>query len=43
MNARTFLNAAAGLGLAMERYQFDLAMDFSDRLDTVSLSGVFNF
>jgi long-subunit fatty acid transport protein len=34
---------AAGLGLAMERYQFDLAMDFSDRLDTVSLSAVFNF
>lgn len=34
---------AAGLGLAMERYQFDLAVDFSDRLDTVSLSAIFNF
>jgi long-subunit fatty acid transport protein len=34
---------AAGLGLAMERYQFDFAVDFSDRLDTVSLSAIFNF
>lgn len=34
---------SAGLGLAMERYQFDVAVDFSDRLDTVSLSAIFNF
>ena len=34
---------SAGLGLAMERYQFDVAVDISDRVDTVSLSAIFNF
>jgi len=43
VNGDDELHFAAGLGLAMERYQFDLAVDFSDRLDTVSLSAIFNF
>ncbi len=34
---------AAGLGVAMERFQFDLAADLSDRLNTVSLSAILNF
>ena len=33
----------AGFGLALERSQFDLAVDISDRVDTVSLSAIFNF
>jgi hypothetical protein len=34
---------SAGLGLAMQRFQVDLAVDFTDNVDTVSLSTVFNF
>jgi len=34
---------SAGLGLAMRRFQVDLAVDLADRLDTVSLSAVYNF
>ena len=34
---------AAGFGLALERSQFDLAVDFSNRVDAVSLSAIFNF
>jgi long-subunit fatty acid transport protein len=34
---------SAGLGLAMQRFQVDLAVDLGDRLDTVSLSAVYNF
>lgn len=34
---------AAGLGVAMQRFQFDFAVDASDRLDTLSLSAIFNF
>jgi hypothetical protein len=34
---------SAGLGLAMQRFQIDLAVDVSDRLHTVSLSAIYNF
>ncbi|MDH3351645.1 MAG: outer membrane protein transport protein [Gammaproteobacteria bacterium] len=37
------IHYTAGFGLAMERSQFDLAVDISDRVDTVSLSAIFNF
>jgi len=34
---------SAGLGVAMRRFQIDLALDFADRVDTVSLSAIYNF
>ena len=34
---------SAGLGLATKRFQIDLAMDFADRVDTFSLSAIYNF
>ena len=34
---------SAGVGLAMQRFQIDLAVDVSDRLNTVSLSAIYNF
>lgn len=34
---------AAGLGIATENFQIDLAFDFADRVDTVSLSGIYSF
>lgn len=34
---------SAGLGIATERFQIDLAADFADWTDTVSLSAIFNF
>ena len=37
------MHYAAGLGVAMERFQIDLAADFSDGVDTVSLSAIYNF
>ncbi len=33
----------AGLGLATRRFQVDLAADLSDRVDTISLSAIYNF
>jgi long-subunit fatty acid transport protein len=33
----------AGLGVAMQNFQIDLAVDFADRTDTVSLSAIYNF
>ncbi len=33
----------AGLGIATERFQIDLAADLSDRVDTISLSAIYNF
>jgi long-subunit fatty acid transport protein len=33
----------AGLGLATRRFQVDLAADLSDRVNTVSLSAIYNF
>ena len=33
----------AGLGLAMRRFPVDLAADLSDRVNTVSLSAIYNF
>jgi long-chain fatty acid transport protein len=32
-----------GLGIAMERFQIDLAADFADRADTLSVSAIYNF
>jgi hypothetical protein len=34
---------SAGLGLAMQRFQIDFAVDFADRVDTVALSAIYNF
>ena len=34
---------AAGLGIAKERFQIDLAVDFADRSDTISLSAIYSF
>lgn len=33
----------AGLGLATRRFQVDIAADFSDRVDTIALSAIYNF
>jgi len=33
----------AGLGLAMQNFQIDLAVDFADRQDTLSISAIYNF
>jgi hypothetical protein len=37
------MHYAAGLGVAMQRFQIDLAADFSDRVNTVSLSAIYTF
>lgn len=34
---------SVGLGMATQRFQIDLAADFADRVDTVSLSAIYNF
>ena len=34
---------AAGIGVAMQQFQIDLAMDFADRADTFSLSAIYSF
>jgi hypothetical protein len=34
---------SAGVGLAMQRFQIDFAVDVGDRLSTVSLSAIYNF
>ena len=37
------MHYAAGIGVAMQNFQIDLGVDFADRVDTVSLSAIFNF
>ena len=37
------IHLSAGFGVAMERLQIDVAADFADHLDTVSLSMIYNF
>ncbi len=37
------VHAAVGLGLAFDRFQLDLGADFSDLVDTVSLSAIYSF
>jgi hypothetical protein len=37
------MHYAAGLGIAMQRLQIDLGIDISDRLNTVSLSAIYDF
>ena len=37
------MHYAVGLGLAMQRFQIDVAVDFADRVDTVSLSAIYSF
>jgi len=37
------MHYAAGLGIAMQRFQIDFAADFGDRADTVSLSAIYSF
>ncbi len=43
LNGEDEFHYTAGLGLVLERSHFDLAVDISDRVDTVSLSAIFNF
>ena len=33
----------AGLGIATQRFQIDIAADLAERLDTISLSAIYNF
>ena len=37
------IHYAVGLGIAVQNLQIDLAVDFADRADTVSISAIFNF
>lgn len=37
------MHYAAGLGVAMDNFQIDFAVDFGDRADTVSLSAIYGF
>ncbi len=37
------MHYSAGLGLALQSFQIDLGVDFADRVDTVSLSAIYNF
>jgi hypothetical protein len=37
------IHLAAGLGLAFEKFQIDLGADFSELVDTVSVSGIYSF
>ena len=37
------MHYAAGIGVAMQSLQIDLGVDFADRVDTVSLSAIYNF
>jgi len=37
------VHVAVGLGLAFKSFQIDLAADFSDLVDTVSLSAIYSF
>jgi len=34
---------SAGFGIAMQRFQIDIAADFAQRVDTLSLSAIYNF
>ena len=37
------IHFAVGLGAAFERFQVDLAAEFSDLVDTVSASAIYSF
>jgi long-subunit fatty acid transport protein len=37
------MHYAAGLGIAMQNFQIDFAVDFGDRADTLSLSAIYSF
>lgn len=37
------MHYAVGLGVAMQSFQIDFAVDFADRVDTVALSAIYNF
>ncbi len=37
------LHVTAGVGVAMQRFQVDVAFDYSDRVKTASLSAIYNF
>ncbi len=37
------MHYAAGFGVALERFQVDLGVDFSDLVDTFSISAIYNF
>jgi hypothetical protein len=37
------MHCAAGVGLAFDRFQLDLAADFSELVDTFSLSFIYSF
>ena len=37
------IHLTAGVGLAFDRFQLDFAIDFSDLVDTASLSAIYHF
>jgi len=37
------MHYSLGIGLAFKRFQIDAAVDLSERVDTVSISGIFGF
>jgi len=37
------MHYSAGIGVAMQNFQVDVGVDFADRVDTVSLSAIYNF
>ena len=37
------MHFALGIGVALRRYQIDLAVDYSDQVSTASLSAIANF
>jgi hypothetical protein len=37
------MHYSAGIGVAMQKFQIDVGVDFADRADTVSLSAIYNF
>ena len=37
------IHYSAGLGIAIQQFQIDIAADFADRSDSVSLSAIYNF
>ena len=37
------MHYAGGIGVAMRKFQIDLGVDVADRVDTYSLSAIYNF
>jgi hypothetical protein len=37
------MHYAGGVGLAFKRFQIDFGIDFSDQVDTASISAIYSF